>query len=496
MKNKSSKARLQLVFGVLFFALMLIAEIYAIVQMPKLVVLIVGLAVLALISLYLVVDAFFSLREQKENRHEEQYENIFKSEKASYLMLKKHFEEIEDKLDYLEQSAKIPTEEIVNAQKAVAKVIIGRSKENADAIMGSNELLAGRVDNLAERLDDLAAGIADSREVSRENRDIVAELLRSEREAIIEGQKTNNQLNDKALQLHGQNLVVNLKDMELRLNSSIMQLQKVMAQAPQFIAAPMQMAQTSQPVSAVQPMAEPEVPEYTESAVNMAAVDSVAEPAMDLDVMSGFGAEPVMGQEPDLMADLGASVDFEPTSEFGEAADLEPVIEAEPIEEEPIIEAEPETQPAIEAEPEIEPVAEEKPAMPDLSDPNKPMSPDDIAALLANLGGDAAPAAETVAEEEPIIEAEPVIEEEPIIEAEPVAEEKPAMPDLSDPNKPMSPDDIAALLASMGGDAAPAEEIIVEPEPIEEKPAMPDLSDPNKPMSPDDIAALFANMGA
>ena len=28
----------------------------------------------------------------------------------------------------------------------------------------------------------------------------------------------------------------------------------------------------------------------------------------------------------------------------------------------------------------------------------------------------------------------------------------------------------------------------------EEKPPMPDLSDPNKKMSPDEIAALFANM--
>ena len=70
-------------------------------------------------------------------------------------------------------------------------------------------------------------------------------------------------------------------------------------------------------------------------------------------------------------------------------------------------------------------------------------------------------------------------------------EEKPPMPDLSDPNKMMSPDDIAALLANMGGDDTPA----AEPEPVvEEKPPMPDLSDPNKQMSPDEIAALFANM--
>ena len=42
------------------------------------------------------------MKEQKELRREEQYDSIFKSEKASYLMLKKYFEEIEDKLNYLE----------------------------------------------------------------------------------------------------------------------------------------------------------------------------------------------------------------------------------------------------------------------------------------------------------------------------------------------------------------------------------------------------------
>ena len=40
------------------------------------------------------------------------------------------------------------------------------------------------------------------------------------------------------------------------------------------------------------------------------------------------------------------------------------------------------------------------------------------------------------------------IVEEPIPE-EPVMEEKPPMPDMSDPNKTMSPDEIAALIANM-----------------------------------------------
>ena len=142
----------------------------------------------------------------------------------------------------------------------------------------------------------------------------------------------------------------------------------------------------------------------------------------------------------------------------------EPIMEEELIEE-PIPEPEPEKAPEI-----------------DTSDPNKMMSPDDIAALLASMGGEetseqAAPAEESIPEPEP---------------------EKAPEIDTSDPNKMMSPDDIAALLASMGGEetseqAAPAEESIPEPEP--EKAPEIDTSDPNKMMSPDDIAALLASMG-
>lgn len=75
----------------------------------------------------------------------------------------------------------------------------------------------------------------------------------------------------------------------------------------------------------------------------------------------------------------------------------------------------------------------------DLSDPDKALSADDIAALFAQ--------ANAVAEE-------PELSEEPM--EEPAAEEKPedalasSGVDLSDPNKTLSADDIAALFAAMG----------------------------------------------
>ena len=123
---------------------------------------------------------------------------------------------------------------------------------------------------------------------------------------------------------------------------------------------------------------------------------------------------------------------------------------------------------AAEAEsaPEPEPAPAPVATAPIDSDPNKPMSPDEIAALIA--------AAEAGSATESEVEADPVVE----VEAAPVE---------SDPNKPMSPEDIAALIAAAEAQSEP--EIEAAPEPA---PTAPVDSDPNKPMSPDEIAALIA----
>lgn len=87
--------------------------------------------------------------------------------------------------------------------------------------------------------------------------------------------------------------------------------------------------------------------------------------------------------------------------------------------------------------------------------------------------------------------------------------------DLSDPNRPLSADDIAALFAQANGaeeatadvQTEPVDEVVMpeisipEEEPAEEKPedalasSGVDLSDPNRTLSADDIAALIASLG-
>ena len=90
---------MQVIFGVLLFAFVMSTELYAMINYSKMYLVIAGLAVIDLVCLYVVINGLFALREMKDARNEEQYDSVFKSEKASYLMLKKYFEEIEDKLN-------------------------------------------------------------------------------------------------------------------------------------------------------------------------------------------------------------------------------------------------------------------------------------------------------------------------------------------------------------------------------------------------------------
>ena len=67
-----------------------------------------------------MINAYMTLDEIKEAKRNEHLENLYKSDKASYMMLKKSFAEIEEKLITLQEISKLPGEEIINAQKATA----------------------------------------------------------------------------------------------------------------------------------------------------------------------------------------------------------------------------------------------------------------------------------------------------------------------------------------------------------------------------------------
>lgn len=431
MKNKDSKARMQMIFGILLFAFIFMAELYAIVNFPKMFIVLVVLAAADLICLYVAIRGVISVYETKYARREEQYESIFKSEKASYLMLKKYFEEISVKLAYMEEASKIPTEEIVNAQKGIAKVIIKRSHENTDALMNSYEQLLDRFDTFQKGMDGFGT-------VAGAYKDEILSACKDEISSVQKDGKEQEHSQDKEIAAKLQEIIIAMKDMELRLNQTIMNSQKVVVSQPQ-VSVPVATPVEPQPAPQNHVEETPVEPEIS------------PEPEESMEPEPEISLEPEEDMEPEILPDIPEEESFEPEEEppVMAADEIIPPDPEESIEEaEELVEPDPIPEEAIVDEADDENLPEEElPPMPDLSDPNRSMSPDEIAALFANMGNDnnadkvEEPAEETV---EPENIPEPVEEPEAVKEA-PLQPEEPA-----DPNKALSPDEIAALFASMG----------------------------------------------
>ena len=405
--KKQKKAKIQVIFLILISTLVLLADFYAIINYPKEYMLIAAITVIFMICLWGVISGFFSLSALKEDRREEQYDSIFKSEKASYLMLRKYFDEIEEKIEILQKESKIPTEDIINAQKGIAKVVINRNKENADAIMNSNEQLMETFEHLENKL--------------KESNDF-----------IIENQKNVIYDNLKDIMEKQQVLSDSIKDMEIRLSQAItanpiqftanVEMPKQTTDAPQSAPG---MEAIPEPVVEEAAIAEPEPVAVIEPepVIEAPEPEPVVEPSPVAEeaVADTTNSDPNRQLSADEIAALFASANAsatEPESEPAEKVITEPVTEAPHV---------PEPEQVVEPSP----VAEEAVADTTNSDPNRQLSADEIAALFASANAGA-----TEPESKP---AEEVI-------TEPA---KSPVVDLNNTNRNLTPDEIAALFSSM-----------------------------------------------
>lgn len=373
--KKQKKAKIQVIFLILISTLVILADFYAIINYPKEYMLIAAITVIFMICLWGVISGFFSLSALKEDRREEQYDSIFKSEKASYLMLRKYFDEIEGKIEILQKESKIPTEDIINAQKGIAKVVINRNKENADAIMNSNEQLMETFEHLENKL--------------KESNDF-----------IIESQKNVIYDNLKDIMEKQQVLSDSIKDMEIRLSQAI----------------------TANPI---QFTANVEMPKQTIDAPQSApAMEAIPEPESVQANESEQIPEPIPVNEPEPVVETPHVPEPEPVSETPHIPEPEPVVEPSPAAEESVADTtnsdpnrqlsadeiaalfasanagatEPESEPAEKVitepvteapqAPEPEPVSEPEPAkspVVDLNNTNRNLTPDEIAALFSSM---------------------------------------------------------------------------------------------------------------
>ena len=436
IKQKKDSYNLRIVTAVLVLTVLVLGELYVMINYPSNYVALIVLTVVALADIYILIASAIQKNYKKEIDQYEQYDNLFKSEKASYLVTRKSFEDIADQLDRIEEAAGSPTKDIIDAQKSIAKVTISRNKENSDALMNSNDKLLEQIFNLSDRLDNLEKNMLEQQRIVVENA-------------------------NKDLLLKQQEMAAFVKEMELSIHNTILaEVGKINgAPAVAYTAAPVQPSSAA-PVEEVTPE-EPEAPidgvtpEEPKAPINEVMSEEPATPINE--VMSEEPAtepETVAEDMPDLAEDDLLNID----ALFGndEAAETTKEVAEENNEPEP---EEPvgfdDTLGFADEEPEEPAFTEEmvntidEPVKEMNSDPNHMMTPEEIAALIAN--------ADSAAEEAPVVtedaiseESEPITEEEPV--SEPVVEEPAAEPVIeanSDPNHMMTPEEIAALFANM-----------------------------------------------
>ena len=487
IQREIAKDKIQVILSSIAVAVLIIMEFYIMINFKSnFMAMAVGI-LLMIVALFFLISALLDMSLKQKDIEQEKYEEIYNAQKASYLVIKKSFDEMEQRLRAIEENSALPAEDIINAQKAVAKVTISRSKENTDALMNSNDELINQLVNIQEKLESNNSQMIEKQQsiIKESNFDIQQKIA-----------ALTNQLTSIEGKIQNQVPVMAVQPMQ-----QMAMPQSMPAPEPMPVAEEISMPEEAAVPEEV-PMAEEismpeEIMEETPAEEPMAEMPMEEEPVVD-DL--GLDLDAVVEEEPqadDLGLDLDSLTEEAPTEEVGEeivddlGLDLDAQVEEEPAEElileEPVAEEIPVEEVPVEEAPVEEAPVEEAPAEAPVAE-EVPVEEAPVEEVIAEE-----PVAEEIPAEEAPIEEAPA---EEIIAEEPAAEEIPA----ADPGA-----DLDALLEEIGEtveetepEPEPAAEPEPEPEPKEEAIIIPDvgvdLTDPNRVMSPDEIEKLFANI--
>ena len=473
------------------------------------------IAALILVWTGLLVTYIHRMKNEEKAHSDEQVEELLRTGKANYLMQKK----LAEKIDNIGEKDAVPADEIITAQKAIAKLMLARNKENTDALMHSNEQVIEKTLEVEEKLSENSQQIMDMQKNQMDEK--LQELMQSQKLVL-------DNLNDvkESLQSDMQDVLSNMihDTLEKELASAIEQIHTYVKEAAsQAVDSVKENLAAEVPVmAAVSPAMDEELPDPGMPAESEELPDhgmptedeelpDLGMPAMDEDLsnmeLPTLGEELAETELPDLTD--GGDLDEEPVigemplmdEEEPEAADTSLIDEEPSIGEMPLMEEEePEAadtslideEPSIgemplmeEEEPEVadtslideEPSIGEMPVFDDLND-----------AASAVEEVQAEPVEEVEAEEVPITEEATV---EPDTDAVTLTEEIPVSADESVIEEVKIPEETTVTEEI----PVSADESVIEEVPAQEaSSSMADMSNPNKIMTPDEIAALIANL--
>ncbi len=408
-----------------------IADIYIIVNLPGNYILLGVTSLILLVAVYLLISGKMQLRDYYDFKSEEQYNKLITSQKACYLQVRKSFRETSGKVDELDKKiAPFATASEINYQKIsglldslmqdqkkVAKLTVSRNKENATAMMNSNDRVIQEILKMQETVNSVVQKIEEQtgHEQSQEFEKVEAgqQVLLTKMQELEDSLK--NQLENITDKFHEipkiekefiDEIKTEIKSEIEELGSEIKEpIEKPVREESELIEEEKSELTEEMEIEETPLLAEEMVIEETPLSVE----DLITEEAPSL-------AEEMEIEETPLLAE---EMEIEETPLLTE----EMVIEETPLSVEDLI-----TEEAPLSVDDLVPEQPETITEPSTEDfSNKVMSPEEIAALIAGNNEEILP--ETMENT--------------------VEEEKPPMPDLSDPNRKMSADDIAALIANL-----------------------------------------------
>ena len=468
------------------------------------------IAALILVWTGLLVAYIHRMKNEEKAHSDEQVEELLRTGKANYLMQKK----LAEKIDNIGEKVVIPADEIITAQKAIAKLTLARNKENTDALMHSNEQVIEKTLEVEERLSENNQQIIDMQKNLMDEK--LQELTQSQKLVL-----DNLNAVKESLQSDMQDVLSNMihEALEKELASAIEQIHTYVKEAAsQAVDSVKENLAAEVPVmAAVSPAMDEELPD-----LGMPA-ESEELPDLGMPAESEELPDSGMPTESEELPDLGMPTEDEELPDLGMPTEDEELPDlGMPTESEELpdlgMPAESEELPDSGMPTESEELPDlgmptESEELPDLGMPamDEDLSNMELPVLGEELSETELPDLSDCSDlsEEPVIGEMPLMEEEPVEEVMP--EEIPAMEETAEPETdmltlteeiPISPEESVIEEVKIPEETTMTEEIpvsadesVIEEVPAQEaEPSMADISNPNKIMTPDEIAALIANL--
>ena len=284
-----------LIISILGIAILFVADLYVMINNPGNFVVFSIITILMLVWIFIFTRQMVKFQQQKRKKETEQLEELFRGQKANYLQQKKVSEQIAEVKTLLQHAS---VEDIVTAQKALAKVTISRSRENAEALMNSNDEVRQKMNQL---LEDVSAV---SEKMSEQQKAMIDEHIKGmlEREEQILGKL--QEIDDSV---------------KNEISEAVEKLQTVVV-TPAAEPMPQAAEPVFEPEAVEEPLPELE-PEVAEESLPELEPEAVEEPLPEL--------EPEVTEEP--LPELEPEVAEKPLPELEPEATEEPEVAEEPL---------------------------------------------------------------------------------------------------------------------------------------------------------------------